>query len=145
MNKVQLIGFAISLALLTSNALSQTQSGEHTNPPARTAPRGTASYTVNIEVTFSSTITQGKDRVMVELRQGRPGASTVFDTKHFEGRTATLSFSSMPAGSYFLAIGNGDSVAVGPVREFSDGQRVNTRVRVTQSSGNVGTRSRSGL
>jgi len=51
----------------------------------------------------------------------------------------------MPAGSYFLAIGNGDSVAVGPVRQFSVGQSVNTRVRVTQSSGNIGTKSRSSL
>jgi hypothetical protein len=107
--------------------------------------RGTASYTVDIEVMFDSTITQGTNRVMVELRQGEPGASRVFDTKYFEGRTATVSFMHMPAGSFFIAIGNGDLVAVGPVRRFSDGQRIHTRISVTQSSGNIGTRSRRSL
>jgi hypothetical protein len=106
---------------------------------------GTASYTIDIRVQFSSTITQGSNRLMVELRQGVPGTSSVFDTKYFEGQTATVSFSNMPAGSYFVAIGNGDSVAVGPVRQFNDGQRVRTTMRVTYSSGNVGTRSRKNL
>jgi len=106
---------------------------------------GTASYTIAIEVEFSSTITQGINRVMVELRQGVPGSSRVFNTQYFEGRAATVFFSNLPAGSYFIAIGNGDSVAVGPVHQFSDGQSVKTRMRVTQSSGNVGTRSRKSL
>jgi len=105
----------------------------------------TASYTINIQVEFNSTITQGTNLVRVELRQGVPGTSTVFDTKFFEGRTATVSFAAMPAGTYFIAIGNGDSVAVGPVRQFKNGQTVNTNVRVTSSSGNIGTRSRRGL
>ena len=116
-----------------------------TSPPVAAQQRCLASYTINVTVTFSSTITQGQNRIMVELRQGTPGASKVVDTKHFEGQTATVGFSQMCAGSYFIAIGNGDSVAVGPVRQFSDGQSVRTNVRVTQSSGNVGTRSRSGL
>ncbi len=146
MKRVQIIGFTISLALLPSCASSPAQSSESTNRPATTAvSHGTASYTIDIEVQFSSTITQGTNRVMAELRQGEPGASSVFDTKYFEGSTATISFSKMPAGPYFIAIGNGDSVAVGPVRQFSDGQRVNTRMRVSYSSGNVGTRSRRSL
>jgi len=107
--------------------------------------RFAAGYTIDVTVEFSSTITAGENRVMVELRQGVPGASSVFDTKYFEGRSATVSFSNMPAGSYFIAIGNGDSVAVGPVRQFSNGQRVHTRVHVTPSSGNISTRSRRSL
>ncbi len=107
--------------------------------------RCAASYTIDVTVELSSTITRGQNRVMVELRQGAPGTSKVFDTKYFEGQTGTVSFSKMCAGSYFIAIGNGDSVAVGPVRQFSDSQSVHTRVRVTPSSGNVSTRSRSGL
>ncbi len=146
MKQIQTIGFAVSLALLTSCASSPPQSGQSTyRPPTVAARRGTASYTINIEVAFNSEITQGQNRVMVELRQGVPGSSTVFDTKYFEGQMATVSFSQMPAGSYFLAFGNGDSVAVGPVHQFRYGQRQHSTVRVTQSSGNIGTRSRSGL
>ena len=62
--------------------------------------RNTASYTVDIEVGFSSEITQGENRVMVELRQGEPGASSVFDTKYFEGQTATVSFWDIPGISW---------------------------------------------
>ena len=146
MKKVRTIGFTISLLLLTSCASSPPRSSQSTyRPPTMAISRHTASYTVDIEVEFSSEITQGENRVMVELRQGVPGASSVFDTKYFEGRTATVSFWNMAAGSYFIAIGNGDSVAVGPVHQFSYGQRVHSRVRVTQSSGNINTRSRSSL
>ena len=114
--------------------------------PARSAALlGTAKYTIDIEVEFNSEITQGQSRVMVELRRGVPGASTVFDTKYFEGPRATVNFWNIPAGSYFLAIGNSDSVAVGPVHQFTNGQTRHSRLRVTQASGNIGTRSRSGL
>jgi len=133
-------------AATTRTASSPPQSSQSPyRPPTVAIPRNAASYTINIAVQFNSTITRGENRLMVELRQGVPGSSRVFDTKYFEGQTATVSFSQMPPGSYFVAIGNGDSVAVGPVRQFSDGQRVNTTMRVTYSSGNVGTRSRSGL
>ena len=111
----------------------------------QSALRGSASYTIDVTVVLSSTFTQGSNRIMVELRQGAPGASEVVDTQYFEGQTGTVRFSRMSAGPYFIAIGNGDSVAVGPVRQFSEGQSVHTSVRVTQSSGNVGTRSRSSL
>ena len=147
MKRVQIIGFIISFALLTSDALSQTQSSQSNRNRSTTkaTSRDTASYTIDIEMEFNSTITKGENRVMVELRQGALGTSSVFDTKYFEGRMATVSFSKMPAGSYFIAIGNGDSVAVGPVRQFSTGQKVHTKMHVTQSSGNVGTKSRSSL
>jgi hypothetical protein len=124
---------------------TQPQQVQPPTPPTVAIPRGTANYTIDIQVQFNSQITQGQNRLMVELRKGVPGSSSVFDTKYFEGQVATVSFSQMPAGSYFVAIGNGDSVAVGPVRQFSDGQSVRTRMSVTYSSGNVGTRSRSSL
>jgi len=104
-----------------------------------------ASYTIDVTVELSSTLTQGKNRIMVELRQGTPGNSKVIDTKYFEGSKGTVSFPNMSAGSYFIAIGNGDSVAIGPVRQFGDRQNVHTKVLVAPSSGNMGTRSRSGL
>jgi hypothetical protein len=107
--------------------------------------RCAASYTIDVTVELSSNITQGGNRVMVELRQGAPGASKVFDTQYFEGKTGTVSFAKMCAGSYFIAIGNGDSVAIGPGRQFSENQSVHTRVRVTPSSGNVSTKSRRSL
>lgn len=145
MKKVQNIGFAVGLALLTGCVLPPETSQSAYRWSATVKPRNTASYTIDIQVQFISEITQGQNRLMVELRQGEPGASSVFDTKYFEGQMATVSFLNMPEGSYFVAIGNGDTVAVGPVRQFSDGQRVHTNMRVTYSSGNVGTRSRSSL
>lgn len=107
--------------------------------------RCTASYTIDVTVEFGSEITLNKNQIMVELRQGVPGASKVFDTRYIEGRTGTVSFPRMCPGSYFIVIGNGDSVAVGPVRHFSEGQKVHTRVRVTPSSGNISSKRRSDL
>lgn len=116
--------------------------GAHT---AVAEERCAASYVIDVTVELSSQITQKENRVLVELRQGSPGASKVFDKKYIEGQTGTVTFSNMCAGSYFIAIGNGETVAVGPVRQFGESESRHTRVRVTQSSGNVGTRSRSGL
>jgi hypothetical protein len=116
--------------------------GAHT---AVAAERCAASYIIDVTVELSSQITQNDNRVLVELRQGSPGASKVFDKKYFEGRTGTVRFSNMCAGSYFIAIGNGETVAVGPVRQFGSNQSVHTHVQVTHSHGNIGTKSRSGL
>jgi len=137
---------AITTTLFTGCASSQ-QQARHAVAPKATVVQSqpTASYTIDVTVVLSSELTQGGNRVMVELRKGAPGASKVVDTQYFEGLTGTVCFSNMHAGSYFIAIGNGDTVAVGPVRQFSGGQSVHTRVRVTQSSGNVGTQSRGSL
>lgn len=104
-----------------------------------------ASYTIDLTVELNSEMTQGKNDLMIELRRGAVGNSTVADTKRFSGRTGIVAFTGMCVGSYFVAIGNGDKVAVGPVRQFNDAQRIHTRVTVSYSSGNVGTRSRSGI
>jgi len=116
--------------------------GAHT---AIAEERCAASYVIDVTVELSSQITQNESRILVELRQGSPGTSKVFDKQYIEGRTGTVSFSNMCAESYFITIGNGEIVAVGPVRQFGKSESRHTRVRVTQSSGNIGTRSRSGL
>ena len=109
MKRVPNIGFVIALALLAGCASPPPQSSQSTySPTTVAAQRGRASYTLDIQVQFNSEITQGQNRIMVELRQGQPGTSSVFDTKYFEGQAATVYFSQMPAGSYFVAIGNGD-------------------------------------
>lgn len=109
------------------------------------AQQCTAGYTIDVTVELSSDITMDDNKLMVELRQGTPGSSKVFDTKYIEGRTGTVSFSNMCPGSYFIAIGNGDYVAVGPVRQFKEGQRISTKLTVTMSYGNVSTKKRSSL
>jgi len=83
--------------------------------------------------------------VLVELRQGIVGSSKVFDSKHLVGHSGTVNFSNMCAGTYFIAIGNGSTVAVGPVRYFTDSQYIHTNVRVTSSQGNIGTMNRRNL
>jgi len=137
-------------SLLVTSCVSKPAKPSHTpvatvTQAAKVQSQKSASYTVDVTVVLSSTFTQGMNRIRVELRRGVPGASKLADSQYFEGQTGTVSFSGMAAERYFIAIGNGDSVAVGPVRQFSEGQSVHTRVRVSQSSGNVGTRSRSSL
>jgi hypothetical protein len=81
--------------------------------------------------------------VTVELRSGTPGASKVVATRRSSG--GNVSFTKLCAGSYFLAIGNDDSVSVTPVREFGNNVTYNSRITVTRGPGNVGTRSRRSL
>jgi len=104
-----------------------------------------ASYTINLTVELGSDLTNGKDNVLVELRQGAPGTSKVLNKKEFVGRSATVVFSGLCAGAYFIDVGNGEKVAVGPIHDIRDGQQLNTTVRVTPSMGNIGVRSRNGL
>lgn len=103
------------------------------------------SYAIDLTVELSPELTQGQNNILIELRQGVVGSSRVFETRQFVGHFGTVVFSRMCAGSYFIAIGNGETVAVGPVRRFSDNQRIHTKVRVSFSQGNVGTMSRSSL
>lgn len=109
------------------------------------AVKCTASYAISLTIELNSRFTNGETKILVELREGVVGHSKVFGTDHFVGRTASVGFSNMCAGTYFIALGNGSEVLVGPTRVFSDGQRVSTRLVVTGSAGNVGTRPRSSL
>ena len=107
--------------------------------------RCSASYTINLTVELSPELTNNEKDILIELRQGTPGHSKPANRKHFSGHAGIVSFSGMCAGSYFIAIGNGDTVAVGPVHAFSDNQNLHSTIRVTLSQGNIGTMSRGNL
>ena len=92
-------------------------------------------YTVNLE-TFG-------ERVRVELRTGSPGKSRVITAKESSG--GRVYFPSLCAGSYFLAIGNEESVSVTPVRYFEDMHNYTSRIVLQKGTGNVQRMKRSAL
>ncbi len=92
-------------------------------------------YKVNLE-TFG-------EKVNVELRNGTPGNSRLIKSAISTG--GTVAFSSLCSGSYFVAIGDGDSVSVTPTREFVENRSYQSTLRMQQGSGNVSKRSRSSL
>ena len=81
--------------------------------------------------------------VTIELRQGTPGRSRVFATQQSHG--GTVNFRNLCAGSYFMAIGNEETVSVTPVRQFADNSQYRSRIVVQQGSGNVTRKSRKSL
>lgn len=81
--------------------------------------------------------------VTVELRRGVPGNSRV--VRIAQSRGGNVHFGGLCAGSYFLAIGNGDTVNVTPVRQFEDDAEYNSRITIQRGSGNVSKKSRSSL
>ena len=78
-------------------------------PAGATTGRCTASYQIALSVDLDSKFSSGDTRVMVELRQGVVGNSEVAATRHFVGRNASVAFSGMCAGTYFIALGMGRS------------------------------------
>ncbi len=81
--------------------------------------------------------------VLVELRSGTPGNSRVVRSARSTG--GTVRFSPLCPNSYFLAIGNDDSVSVTQTRYFEDGASYSSRITVQRGSGNVSTKSRKSL
>jgi hypothetical protein len=108
-------------------------------PLAATAAACTFNLTVNLTVDLEPG--RGKN-VLIELRQGVIGHSKVVNRQNFHGRTGTVFFANLCAGSYFMDIGNGDDVAVTPVHQFGDYGSYQSTIRVTFSNGNVARRSR---
>jgi len=104
-----------------------------------------ASYTINLTVELSPEFTNRQNNVLVELRQGVVGNSKVADKKEFAGSNGVVAFKNLCSGSYFIAIGNGDKVAVGPIHVMHEGQHLASTIRVSFSQGNVSTMSRSRL
>ncbi len=92
-------------------------------------------YEVNLE-TFG-------EGVLVELRSGRPGASTVLKSQRSNG--GTVRFTGLCPATYFLAIGNDDSVNVTQTRFFAEGSTYTSRITVQRGSGNVSRQSRKSL
>lgn len=73
--------------------------------------------------------------VSIELRRGAPGRSTVVQTRASSG--GAVHFPGLCGGSYFMAIGGGETVNVTPVRQFGDADTRRSRLRVVPSSGNA--------
>lgn len=95
----------------------------------------TVNYTVHLQ-TFG-------EGVLVELRMGVPGASRVARAERSAG--GTVVFSGLCPGNYFLAIGNEDSVSVGPIRAFENDYAYTSRITLQKGSGNLANRSRKSL
>jgi hypothetical protein len=81
--------------------------------------------------------------VLVELRSGSPGNSSVEGVKRSSG--GLVSFDGLCSGRYFLAIGDDKSVSVTPVRYFEDNYSYNSTIEITTGAGNVSRRSRDSL
>ena len=92
-------------------------------------------FTINLE-TFGEGVT-------VELRKGAPGNSKIIKTQRSSG--GKVYFGSLCPGSYFLAIGNAETVSVTPVRQFEDYASYTSNIRMQRGSGNVSKKSRSTL
>jgi len=104
-------------------------------PPTKNALECNVSYTVSLQ-----TIGEG---VTVELRQGMPGNSRAIKTSYSSG--GNVFFSGLCPGSYFLAIGNGESVSVTPVRSFETGIDYTSTLTMQRGTGNVSSRRKSDL
>ena len=104
-----------------------------------------ASYTIDLTVELSPELTNNQQNILIELRQGAVGNSKVVDTKQFAGHTGTVVFSGLCDGSYFIDIGNGSTVAVGPVHVLRNNEDIHSTIQVTFSEGNIGTMNRSQL
>jgi|TARA_B110000261_G_C12940694_1_gene300331 hypothetical protein len=82
-------------------------------------------------------------KVLVELRLGTPGNSSVVVAKRSNG--GLVSFTKLCSGGYFLAIGDDESVNVTPVRQFEDFYSYQSSIEMTMGAGNLSSRSRSSL
>ena len=102
---------------------------------------GNAAYACNID--FNITLQTFGEGVLVELRSGTPGRSRVVNSTRSSG--GNVNFSSLCPGSYFLAIGNDESVSVTPVRNFEENVSYSSSITMQRGTGNVGRQSRKSL
>ena len=68
-------------------------------------------------INFSIELQTFGENVTVDLRTGAPGRSRLVSIQRSQGGQVT--FDNLCPGSYFLAIGNDDSVSVTPVSQFA--------------------------
>jgi hypothetical protein len=94
-------------------------------------------------IDFSIELQTFGENVNVELRSGAPGRSRAVASHRSQG--GRVSFDKLCSGSYFLAIGNDDSVSVTPVRQFESDYRYTSKITVQRGSGNVSKKSRKSL
>ena len=83
------------------------------------------------------------ENVQVELRNGSPGNSSLVTSQRSRG--GQVGFYDLCPGNYFLAIGNGDSVSVTPVRNFTENTSYKSNITMQRGSGNVSRKSRKSL
>lgn len=102
---------------------------------------GSVAQACNID--FNIILETFGEGVLVELRSGVPGRSKVVSTTKSSG--GNVGFSSLCPGSYFLAIGNEESVSVTPTRYFEANVSYSSRITMQRGSGNVGRQSRKSL
>ena len=92
---------------------------------------------------FSIELQTFGENVTVELRTGAPGRSRPVASQRSQG--GRVSFDNLCPGSYFLAIGNDDSVSVTPIRQFENDHSYTSRITMQRGSGNVSKQSRKSL
>lgn len=69
------------------------------------------------DINFNVELQTFGENVTVELRSGSPGRSRPVASRKSQG--CQVNFSNLCAGTYFLAIGNGDYVSVTPVKQLN--------------------------
>ena len=95
------------------------------------------------DITYDIALETFGEGVTVELRYGRPGGSKAVNILKSSG--GNVHFGELCPGSYFLAIGDSDSVSVTPVKEFDSGTEYRSSIRMQRGSGNVTSRRRNEL
>jgi len=95
------------------------------------------------ETSYTITLQTFGEGVRVELRNGSPGSSKLLNSSFSRG--GQVAFYQLCPGSYFLAIGNDESVSVTPVRYFEDYAQYSSAITIQKGSGNVSKRSRNSL
>jgi hypothetical protein len=95
----------------------------------------TIQYQINLE-TFG-------EGVLVELRKGIPGSSKIIDVRRSTG--GSVLFNKLCQGSYFVAIGSGDSVDVTPTKNFVEQVKYTSNITVQRGTGNMSKKSRNAL
>lgn len=95
------------------------------------------------DISFNIILETFGEGVLVELRSGVPGRSNVVSSIKSSG--GAVGFSSLCPGSYFLAIGNEESVSVTPTRNFNANMKYSSRITLQRGSGNVGRQPRKSL
>src|SRR5208282_1813175 len=98
---------------------------------------GAAGCSTSLTVHLTVELPGERGDVLIELRQGVVGQSTVVRSEKFHGQTGTVYFTNLCAGSYFMDIGNGRQVAVTPIHEYGNGDRIESTITVTSGGGNV--------
>ena len=104
---------------------------------------GVAGSAVACNTDYNITLETFGEGVLVELRSGSPGNSRVVQSRRSNG--GTVNFGNLCPGSYFLAIGDDDSVSVTQARYFEADAVYTGRIVMQRGSGNVSRQSRKSL